>query len=248
MAVKKSVKKPTKKAAKKTYPPAKKAVPKLPRMTIEEFTAVMNERHAKLEAEHAKTEAAQRKTEASIDRLSETVDKLTKSMHYNEINTSEAIKKLTKNLNDSFGGISMRLGRLTEMLVIPKIRQVMNAQGHNFDDAEVNALIRGVVNGRKEDIAEVDMFLSGPDEAMAVEIKTRLRENHVQDHIDQLQNLREHEEYAEIKGKKLFGALVGITVDDKARALAKKKGLYVAEIREEEEKLLIDKPEQCRIW
>ncbi|GBU22918.1 hypothetical protein R80B4_02831 [Fibrobacteres bacterium R8-0-B4] len=241
MAVKK---KTTKKAA-------KKPLPKLPRMTVEEFIAATDERHARWEVEHAKTEAAQRKTaaahaktEASIDILSVKIRQLTAENQ----KMSEDIRNLTKNLNDSFGGISMRLGRLTEMLVVPKIRQDMNAQGHNFDDAEVNALIRGVVNGRKEDIAEVDMLLRGHDEAMAVEIKTRLKENHVKDHIDQLQSLREHEEEAEIKGKKLFGALVGIAVDNKARELAKKNGLYVAEIREEEEKLVIDKPEHCRIW
>jgi len=109
-------------------------------------------------------------------------------------------------------------------------------------------LIRGVVNGRKEDIAEVDMFLYGLEEVMAVEIKTRLRESNVMYHIGKLQDLRDHEEEADIKGKKLFGAVVGIVVDEKARELAKKYGLYVVEIREEEEKLKIDKPEQCRIW
>ena len=225
MVVKKAVKKITKKMTK-----AKKTVPKLKRMTAEELADVMAAAHAK--------------TEAAIDRMSEEIRKLSIQ---NE-KTAEEGRKTTKNLNESYGRISQRLGNLTELIVVPKIRVDMNAQGHNFNSAEVNTLIRGVVNGRKEDIAEVDMLLLGPAEAMAVEIKTRLRDSNVVYHTNKLQDLRDHEEDADIKGKKLFGAVVGIAVDEKARELAKKNGLYVVEILEEEEKLNIDKPEQCRIW
>jgi len=51
-----------------------------------------------------------------------------------------------------------------------------------------------------------------------------------------------------IQGKKLFAAVVGVSVDKNARALAKKNGMYVIEIREEEDKLNIDAPEACRVW
>jgi len=271
MVVKKTTKKLTKNAAK-----AKKTVPKLRKVSVDELASVMAENHAKTEAaiaamakshaeteaaiaamtkSHAETEAAiaamtesHAKTEATIDRMSEEIRQMSMQLSTVSQKTSVEVWKLTKNLNESFGGISQRLGKLTELVVVPKIRFDMNAHGHSFDCAEVNKLIRGVVGGRKEDIAEVDMLLCGSAEAMAVEIKTRLKESLVKDHIDRLQDLREHEEDADIKGKKLFGAVVGIVVDDSARELAKKNGLYVVEIREEEDKLKIDKPEQCRIW
>jgi len=51
-----------------------------------------------------------------------------------------------------------------------------------------------------------------------------------------------------IVGKKLFGAVVGIIVNSRAQALALKNGLYVVKIREEEEKLDIDKPDSCQTW
>jgi hypothetical protein len=240
MAVKKPAKKITKKISK-----AKKSVPKLKRITAEELAAVLAENHAKTEA------AIEAAIEAAVEKMSEGIRQLSiqnqKTAEENR-KTAEEVRKTTKSLNESYGRISQRLGNLTELIVVPKIRQDMNAQGHKFDYAEVNALIRGVINGRKEDIAEVDMLLHGPAEAMAVEIKTRLKESHVKDHIEQLQNLRDHEDEADINGKKLFGAVVGIAVDEKAREIAKKNGLYVVEIREEEDKLKIDKPEQCRIW
>jgi len=230
--------KAAKKLAKKT---TRKTVPKIRRMSVEELAAVMAENHAKTEAAIAKTEAS---IESAIERMSGEIRQLS----IENQKTSAEVRKVTKNLDDSFGGISRRLGRLTELIVVPKIRRDMNAQGHCFDSTEVDKLIRGVIGGRKEDIAEVDMLLCGPTEAMAVEIKTRLKESSVKDHVERLQDLREHEEDADIKGKKLFGAVVGIIVDNTARELAKKNGLYVVEIREEENKLKIDKPENCRVW
>jgi len=236
MAVKKSTKKPAK---------AKKTVPKLKRMSVEELAAVVAEIDAKMAENHAKTEIAMAENHAKTEAvINAAIDRLT----IQNQKTSEEVQKLTKNLNDSFGGISRRLGKLTELVVVPKLRHNMNEQGHNFDHAEPDTLIRGVFGGRKEDIAQVDMFLYGPTEAMAVEIKSRLKESAVRVHLERLNDLRDHEEEAGIKGKKLFGAVAGVVIDEFARKVAKENGLYIVEIHEEEEKLNIEKPEQCRMW
>jgi hypothetical protein len=42
--------------------------------------------------------------------------------------------------------------------------------------------------------------------------------------------------------------MVGVYVDERARKLALKNGLYVIEIEEEEKKLKTDKPAKCRVW
>jgi hypothetical protein len=109
-------------------------------------------------------------------------------------------------------------------------------------------LIRGIIGGRKEDIAQIDMLLRGPDEVMAVEIKARLKEAAVRTHLGRLQALRDHEEEAGIKGKKLFGAVVGVTIDEFARKVAKENGLYIVRIYEDEGKLDVEKPETCGTW
>jgi hypothetical protein len=237
-----TVKKTAKKAvAKKIYPSAKKNFPNQKRITVNELFAVLEASIRKLSAENAKTEA-------SIREFSEQTKRTIDQLSIENRKTSAEVRKVTKTLDESFGGISRRLGRLTELVVVPKIRFNMNELGHNFESSKVDMLIRGVVGGRKEDIAEVDMLLYGLTEAMAVEIKTRLKDHHVKDHIDRLQDLRDNEDDAGIKDKKLFGAMVGIVVDDLAREVAKRNGLYVVEIREEEGKLIIDKPETCRTW
>jgi len=242
-----AVKKTTKKAAKKKRP-VKKTVPKLKKMSAEEFFAVMAETDARIARSREATDKALRELSAANQRAREETEKALRELSAENAKTAAEVKRVTSNLENSYGGISSRLGKLTELVVVPKLRHNMNEQGHNFDSAEPDALIRGVFGGRKEDIAQVDMFLSGPTEAMAVEIKSRLRESAVRVHLGRLKDLRDYEEEAGIKGKKLFGAVAGIAIDEFARKVAKENGLYIVEIHEEEGQLDIEKPETCRTW
>ena len=239
-----------KRAAKKTYSAAKKGFPKK-MITLEDLIALQ----AKTEAAHAKTEAAidrlsesHAKTEASIDRLSAAHAKTEAA----QAKTETALRKMIRSVDDlsrNLGVVTNRLGSVTEFIVVPKIRLAMNAAGgHEFDSVDSDIKIRTLTGDVKKDVTQMDVFLYNDTEAMAVEIKTTLQEHDVNDHLDRLRKVRAHEEKVGIVGKKLFGAVVGIIVDSRAQALALKNGLYVVKIREEEEKLDIEKPDSCRTW
>ena len=246
-----------KKAAKKTYSAAKKGFPKT-KITLDDLTALV-----------ANIAAAQAKTEASIDRLSaenrlltaenrKTSDEVRKTseavreLHADVSETSAKVSETSESvrqLNDSLGGMGGHLGEVIEFIVIPKIRPAINALGdHSFKEITARKIVETVINDRKRKLTEVDVLLFGDTEAMAVEIKTCLQTSDVDKHLERLQKLRDHEADAEIKSKTLFGAVVGAIVHDPIRAYALKKGLYVIEIREEEDKLDIEKPDTCRTW
>jgi len=249
-----------KKAAKKTYKSSakKKTVPSLNKITVEDLAAA----HAKTEAALAMLAENHAKTEASIDRLSaenrllsaenrKTSDEVRKTseavreLHAEVMETSEAVRQL----NDTLGGMGGHLGEVIEFIVIPKIRPAINALGnHSFKEITARKIVETVINDRKRKLTEVDVLLYGDTEVMAVEIKTCLQTSDVDKHLDRLQKLRDHEADAEVNGKTLFGAVVGAIVHEPIRTYALKKGLYVIEIREEEGKLDIDKPDTCRKW
>jgi len=232
-------KKTTKKSAKKTYSSRKKTVPTLKKKSaIEELAAVVAKTQATMAENHAKTEAA-------IERLSienkKTVDALTENVD----RMSAKVEELSNNL----GYVSNNLGAVVEYIVIPQIRYSINTVGgHSFTDVMADKKIRAIVNNIKKDVTEVDVFLYNDTEAMAVEVKTSLNISNVNRHLNRLQKLREHEEKLDITHKKLFGAIAGIIIDPKARELALKKGLYVVEIKEDEELLDVEKPETCGTW
>jgi hypothetical protein len=242
-----TVKKTAKKAVKKTYP-KKKTAPKPRRITLDDLAAVVADTDARMARAREETERAFRETDKAIRKSREETERVLRELSDEVQRVTSNIERVTSNLESSYGGVSLRLGKLTELIVVPKLRHNMNAQGHNFNQSEPDTLVRGIVGNRKEGVAQVDMLLRGPSEAMAVEIKTRLKESSVRDHLERLQDLRDHEDEAGIKGKKLFGAVVGVTIDDVAKKIAKENGLYIVKIHEQEGELDIERPEICQTW
>ncbi|GBU22597.1 hypothetical protein R80B4_02507 [Fibrobacteres bacterium R8-0-B4] len=257
------VKKTTKKAAKKTYPPAKKAFPKRRFMTAEEYYAAMAERdaktaalHAELAAAHAETEiamkklfAAQAKTEAAHLETEAAMEKLLAAQAKTEAAHAKT-EATVERVSLQIGHIGNDIGELTEFIVIPKIRLAMNAAGkHTFDNIQTDRLFKKIDElGEKKFITEVDVLLTGVTEAMAVETKTHPMIRDVKSHLKRLETLRQYEDLVDIKGKKLFGAMVGAIIDRDVKNFALERGLYVVKIREEEEKLDVAEPETRGTW
>jgi hypothetical protein len=75
-------------------------------------------------------------------------------------------------------------------------------------------------------IAQVDMMLENGDYAMPVEIKSKLTEEHIDDHVKRLETVRQ---YLDKRGdkRKLVGAVAGMVVPENVRNYAQKKGFYV---------------------
>jgi hypothetical protein len=73
---------------------------------------------------------------------------------------------------------------------------------------------------------------------MAVEVKRWLeRIEHVDDHIKRMQLIRKYPP-AEVKGKKLLGAIVGVVVTPEAREYAEQNGFFILELTGEDVILL----------
>jgi hypothetical protein len=73
---------------------------------------------------------------------------------------------------------------------------------------------------------------------MAVEVKRWLEKtSHVDEHIKRMQLIRQYPP-AEVKGKKLLGAIVGAVVTPEAREYAEQNGFFVLELMGEDVRLL----------
>jgi hypothetical protein len=86
--------------------------------------------------------------------------------------------------------------------------------------------------------SDIDILLSNTTLCMAVEVKRWLEEtSHVDEHIKRMQLIREYPP-AEVKGKKLLGAIVGAVVTPEAREYAGQNGFFVLELTGEDIRLL----------
>ncbi|MDR2662178.1 MAG: hypothetical protein LBC31_04195 [Treponema sp.] len=154
--------------------------------------------------------------------------------------TDRQIAKTDKQI----GELGNRFGELAEHLVTPNIAEKFRALNYTFTRAGPN--VEFFSRDRKF-LAEVDVWLENGDFAMAVEVKSRLRKEHVEEHIKRMGILRAYFDERQ-DPRKLLGAMAGAIVPVELRNYVLKKGFYV--IEQSGDTVKIEAPEgfKPRMW
>jgi hypothetical protein len=201
---------------KKTSKIAAKASQKV---TLDDVWATIRE----LQELHKETEKAHRETEKAIERMSARVDLTTE-------NVNRMADKVDR-VSDNVGGLNLSMGGLIETLFAPHLGEKFDSYHYNLKRSFNRVPIYDDSNRMRTDI---DILLSNTTVCMAVEVKRWLEKiEHVDDHIKRMQLIRQYPP-AEVKGKKLLGAIVGAVVTPEAREYAEKNGFFVLELKGED--------------
>jgi len=127
--------------------------------------------------------------------------------------TDEKIKKLA----ELFTG---QWGKLIESLAESGIIELLQERG-----IEVTELYRNLKSRRNGRQTELDFLLSNDTELVIGEVKTTLK---VWDVLDFLEKLKEFLLFfPKYKGYKIYGAVIGIRIEENADRFAYKNGLFV---------------------
>jgi hypothetical protein len=166
------------------------------------WTALMETR-ARMEEMFAKTDAEMRemfaKSDAQIEKMSRRVD----------------------NVAETLGKFGNSQGSLLEEMFSANVWDKFGAFGYDFTlGRQMRFKDRNIV------LAEVDIFLENGAYAMAVEVKTKLTEYWVGEHLERLGKIREYMDQHGDK-RKLVGAVAGGVVPENVRRYAERNGLYV---------------------
>jgi len=134
-------------------------------------------------------------------------------------------RKSERDFNRRLGKYINLFGEVTEYTMAPKLRKKFLEFGFIFPKAERNVSIRDYVNNI---FLEIDVMLENGDNAMLVEIKTKLTVDRINDHIERLERMRQ---YADLRGDKrtFLGAVAGVVVTDKEIKYALDQGFYLIE-------------------
>jgi hypothetical protein len=138
---------------------------------------------------------------------------------------SKEADKRQKELSTQMGDLGRSFGDLAEHLVGPNLLAKFQELQYPFTKSAYDVKFR---NSNGSTLAEVDVWLENGDFVMAVEIKSKLLQKHVDDHIERMEKLRQYGEEHEDK-RKLLGAVAGAIVKKDARDYAIQKGFYVIE-------------------
>ncbi|MDR0568087.1 MAG: hypothetical protein LBG87_02645 [Spirochaetaceae bacterium] len=166
-------------------------------------------------------------TTASVKAVSEKVDRTTENVNA----LTERVNSVTKNV----GGLNQSMGDLIETLFAPCLGEKFNAYHYDLKRIFHRVLIYDDSNRLRSDI---DILLSNTTVCMAVEVKRWLEKTDQVDQFIKRMSLIRQYPPAEVKGKKLLGAIVGAVVMPEIREYAELNGFFVLELTGENVRLL----------
>jgi len=132
--------------------------------------------------------------------------------------TSRVVRELSK----SFGSWNNRLGEFVEEMVRPAVLRLFRARG-----LDVHYVMRDLVviddDGREG--MEIDLLVTNAVHAIAVECKSRLTVEDVQEHLSRLERFKRC--YPRFADYRLMGAVAAMVLPDEVARYAYRQGLFV---------------------
>ena len=180
-------------------------------------------------------------TDERIARLNEETNERFKANDEAAIRRHAETEAALRELSRRMGHFSNQVGEFAEELVVPAARRLFAARG-----IPVHTVARNVQGDRNGRATEVDILVVNTDHVVAIEVKTRPRITHVDDHLDRLAMFKEiFPEYGE---RKLLGAIVGILFDENIARYAYQRGLFVLGQSGDAVTILNDGKFQPKVW
>ena len=168
---------------------------------------------------------------ATLDRVAEMQEKTVQRQEEIDRILKENAVRQEKNdrqieeYNKRFGDFTNRFGDIVEYMLAPNMRDKFKELGLYFPKANRNSDVSDYDN---KIFLEIDVMLENGGKAMLVEIKTKLTNDHVNDHIERLEKMRK---YADLHGdnRKFLGALAGVIVPENVKDYALSLGFFLIE-------------------
>ena len=128
--------------------------------------------------------------------------------------------RLIKDIGRQLGGLGNRLGEFVEGIVRPGLVRLFRERG-----IDVHRTLRDV-SGDKNGVAlQVDLLVVNDTDAVAVEVKSKLTDRDVDEHLERLGKLKIL--FPEFASKRLLGAMAGMVIPENAARYAEKCGVFV---------------------
>ena len=161
------------------------------------------------------------------DREIKETGKLVKETNIQIQETDKKLKEVMEGLKKLEDTFITRWGRFMEVLVNSGAILALRGAGLSINHSAKN-VTEQMPNGRGRGM-EIDVLCWGEDIVVPIEVKTTLKVEDVDEHIERLS--RFFECFPTFRGKKLYGGVAGLEFAGEADRYAYKKGLYVLTLK-----------------
>ncbi len=128
--------------------------------------------------------------------------------------------RLFKETNKKIGDLGNRLGEFVQEMVRPAVVRLFRQRG-----IEVHQVMRNIEAFDDENAIEIDLLVINQQQAIAVECKSRLSIEDVDEHLARLDKFKPLFKY--YQNIVLMGAVAGMVVPDDVAKYAYRRGLFV---------------------
>jgi hypothetical protein len=159
------------------------------------------------------------------------------SRHMEE--TDRRMKETDRQMKETdrqMGKLANRFGDVIEYMFVPNLTEQFKAFGYTFTKTQRDIVIADYAN----DIhTEIDALLENGDYAVVVEVKTKLTQAHIDEHVARLEKVRKNADLHDDK-RKFLGAIGAAVVSPAERNYTLKQGFFL--IEQSGENITITKP------
>lgn len=132
----------------------------------------------------------------------------------------EQTGKQVEQTNKQVGGLTSRWGEFVENLIKPAAARIFREQG-----IDVHYTAMRVKGDDDRGSMEIDILVENGNEIVAIEVKSHLEIRNVKRFLQTLERFKEA--FPKYQNYKLYGAVAGIKIDEKADEYATQEGLFL---------------------
>jgi len=149
--------------------------------------------------------------------------------------TDKRIERMHRQFAKELGGVTESLSRFSEQTVFPATKRLFSKRG-----IELNRLYGNMQEHLNGDNMETDVIGLGPECAVLIEVKLRLRQDDVEEFLDK-KLPRFFDFFPSFRRPLLYGGVAGMSIDSGVDRFAYKRGLFVIAQTGDNVRLLNDK-------
>ncbi|MEI2422804.1 hypothetical protein V6O07_21170 [Arthrospira platensis SPKY2] len=134
--------------------------------------------------------------------------------------TERIIKQQNQQLNQELGKLGNRLGEFVEWQVRPAVVQLFQQRGIAVNEFHPNISVK-----RFGEALEIDLLVVNSDQAILVEVKSKLSQTDIDEHLERLEKFKRlMPRYSDVKA---MGAVAGMVVPEEVARYGYRRGLFV---------------------
>jgi len=157
------------------------------------------------------------------DRKMQDTDRLLKELVQEKRETDRQLRELGKQID----GLGNKFGSFTEGLALPSMEKILRRR---FGVDTVAPSVRVARGGQHLELDVLAYANSEVNAAYVVEVKSHLREEHIQQLLEILEQFADW--FPEHRGKQLYGILAAVHIPAALRPRVLEQGLYLAHIHD----------------